>query len=355
MCDEPAEYRRPEGVVAEVLPHAGRRKRIGKLQRASQGCDLRPADCALDGVVRRGLQEMVRHAAGQRHGCLSGARAVAPADVQEQFAPGDTPVVVAQPRRGHELGQGILGQQVVGERRELAAAIVRGRTPVSEGAPPLPMTCGEVEEPGRVVEVPATGHRSSIEQGMGADFHDTDDVAQRAAVRRTDDSVPESPVPGLRQAAPCLLLLEDDQFARRHADGAADYEWARLLARGDAVDEEPQSVEPVDSTGCFRARIERSFRSLARATSRQTCPGDLSLFAANRRERHQSRYWSTVSNPRPCRCRKNRACRRFFTMTSPPCSAQEPGEPAPPQRRGEDQSARPFRAFGRETPCRSRR
>ena len=172
---------------------------------------------------------MVRHPTGQRHGRLAGARVVPPADVQEQVAPRGTVAVVAQPRHGHELGHAILGQKMVGQRRELAAqTIVRARAPVREGTQPLPAADREVEETCCVVERLAPDRRVSVEQRTRPASHHVQQVRHRSALRETNLAL-EYATPWVRQ-----LQLYPPVDLR-----------PCLLDSGGAIDEGSQSVEPV--------------------------------------------------------------------------------------------------------------
>ena len=178
MGDEPADHRQPERVVAEMLAQVCRDARVRELRGSPQGRDLSPAHCAFDGVVRRGVEKMMRDTPGHRHRGLPRPRVVAPADVPPQLAPDG---VRTQPRGGHEHRHGIRGQEVVGQRRQRRARILpplRRRRPIRKPAQPVAAATRDLEEAGGVGTVPAGDRPPSVEHASGG----RKDIPERVTV-----------------------------------------------------------------------------------------------------------------------------------------------------------------------------
>ena len=120
-------------------------------------------------------------------------------------------VVVAPPGHGRELRD--TRQQVVGERRERAAARLRARAPVLERAPPSPV--GKVEEAGRIVELPAANGLLSVQPELGAGRDDIEQLAQPAGVPYGSEAAAEQPAPPLGDLELKILLPTVRGRARR--------------------------------------------------------------------------------------------------------------------------------------------
>ena len=125
MVDEEVQHGFPEVLVLEDLAEPGGDDRTGQFLVAAQATHLRPAQGGESRVMVGCLAEQVGHRLGNSERQAGGADVLAQAQV---FVPvvlrQAFPRLRVEPDRGHEVRDGVTGEEVVGQGRELRPGIL---------------------------------------------------------------------------------------------------------------------------------------------------------------------------------------------------------------------------------------
>ena len=120
LVDEELDHLCPVGFMVEVADKAGGVYGLHQCRFAAEATDLAPAECLLDRVMVGSVHEMMDHQLGQPHGNVRAVDSAATANMPKPLLfPASLLRWIDEPYKVHEVGNGMVRQQVSGQTSKL--------------------------------------------------------------------------------------------------------------------------------------------------------------------------------------------------------------------------------------------